>query len=288
MSQMKCPSCSNLMEKKKYPDVTIDVCSCGGTFLDKGELDLLATGMSGEIEFCSVDDKVHKDKYPSRKCPKCNEQIMKKNCLLCYSDIVFDYCKKCEGWFLDKDEINDLNHHLENLNDGKASEEFRGYIDNLLVKFDKINDVLFLSTGAGTSSKNISYLRLSIFFKHPLNCGLRIFSEKWTDKIIKAIPLFHKQDIEIEDKIIDSFFVIQGDSPIKIKDLLSRLDVKESLIEFLNKKPTFIFRPISLDVLDDRIIFKEGPVDQKFNYDVKGDPKGIVSMALKIAKLLSQ
>ena len=52
MDLLTCPRCKSVMHKIEEPDITVDRCSeCGGTFLDKGELDVLATGMSGEIEF---------------------------------------------------------------------------------------------------------------------------------------------------------------------------------------------------------------------------------------------
>ena len=43
------------MQQVREPDFTIDVCpSYGGRFLAKAELNALATGLSGDIEFCSV------------------------------------------------------------------------------------------------------------------------------------------------------------------------------------------------------------------------------------------
>ena len=92
MNTLRCPNCKTIMERHPEPDVTIDVCpSCGGTFLDKNELNVLATGMSGDIEYCSIDRTTDKDKFPTRLCPKCSEQEMEKVYLLSYSDIVFDF-----------------------------------------------------------------------------------------------------------------------------------------------------------------------------------------------------
>lgn len=39
---MKCPRCGGMLKEQMMGNVTVDVCSeCGGTWLDKGEMDLL-------------------------------------------------------------------------------------------------------------------------------------------------------------------------------------------------------------------------------------------------------
>ena len=68
---MKCPACSAEMRSVKSPDLVIEECpDCQGVFLDKDELNTLATGMSGNIEYCSVDEDFHKDKFSTRVCSK--------------------------------------------------------------------------------------------------------------------------------------------------------------------------------------------------------------------------
>ncbi|MFH1845085.1 MAG: zf-TFIIB domain-containing protein, partial [bacterium] len=90
MTQIQCPNCGEAMTTVQDHDITTDTCaSCGGVFLDKAELNALATGMAGDIEYCSVDDTIHADKFAERSCPRCDDQEMHKVCLLCYTDIVF-------------------------------------------------------------------------------------------------------------------------------------------------------------------------------------------------------
>ena len=55
--------------------------------------------MSGNIEYCSIDDKEHEDKFAARSCPVCPDQPMRKIDLLAYTDTIFDYCPSCEGFY---------------------------------------------------------------------------------------------------------------------------------------------------------------------------------------------
>jgi len=296
MEPIKCPSCQEIMKKIKKPDITIDRCpKCGGTFLDKGELNTLATGMAGDIEMCSLDvldDIDKKTKHPIRNCPKssCNNNPMKKIDLLVFSDTIFDYCEKCGGFFLDKGEIQDMNLELEKLNKNKVSEEFRDTINDHLVRLDKIAGVVLMSSpvmpGVTTRAQGVDYLRLSVYFIKPLNLGLRIFSEKWTDKFVKMIGLFNKQDIQIGDEKIDSSFVIQGNDKEKIKSLFSSADLKKALLDFQNKKVKMYVKPGSLEIGDKRLVYTEGPYSGETRYDVKSDRLGIVRDMLNIAKLI--
>ena len=47
-SSMKCPRCGGTLKESKVSDVNIDTCdSCGGVWLDSGELEQLTKGESG-------------------------------------------------------------------------------------------------------------------------------------------------------------------------------------------------------------------------------------------------
>ncbi|MDX1708923.1 MAG: zf-TFIIB domain-containing protein [Desulfobacterales bacterium] len=62
---------------------------------------------------------MHKDNFPKCSCPKCQSQKMKKINLLRLSDIIFDFCPKCEGFFLDKGELDAMNAELEKWSETK-------------------------------------------------------------------------------------------------------------------------------------------------------------------------
>ena len=107
---ISCPNCGSVMERKDHPDIATDVCSnCNGVFLDRGELNTMAVGMAGDIEYCSIDEEGHADKFEPRACPKCPDQKMRKINFLRFSNLIFDYCPTCSGFFFDKGEIASMN-----------------------------------------------------------------------------------------------------------------------------------------------------------------------------------
>jgi len=277
------------MDKIKHPDITIDRCpNCGGTFLDKGELDVLATGMAGDIEFCSIGREEYLDKYqPYRSCPNpsCCEKTMRKTILLNCTDTIFDYCDRCEGFFLDKGEIKKMNEELEQLTKEKSAEEFREYIDGHLVRSDRIADVRPYKVGyrEQTSFKCVDYLRISVYFKDAFDLNLRLYSEKWTSKFLKLIGLFRKQDIQAGNEKLDSLFIIQGSNEEEIESLLSKSEIQKQLIEFKEKNFKIYNRRGTLEITDKRIIYTEGPYTGNVRYDVKEDRIGVVKKMLNIA-----
>jgi len=285
---INCPACHAPMEKVKHPDITVDKCAkCEGTFFDKGELNVMATGMTGDIEFCSIDEQQQDDTFPHRKCPRCPDKEMQKTALLCYSDVILDYCEGCAGFFFDKGEIKEMNVELEKLAGSKRAEEYRKYHDKYLVRLDKLSDVMASGYGMGlTIATNVTYLRLSVYYDKPLNVGLRIYSEKWTDKLIKTIGLSKKQDIEIGDSDFDSAFIIQGDDVSKVKSILS-VEVREKMLSLIKNPPKIISSHGTLKVLDKRILYTEGPYRGTATYDMSKDPAGIVSRLIQLAQLLS-
>ena len=287
MDPLICPSCKSKMDKTKEPDITIDRCpNCGSTFLDKGELDVLAIGLAGEIEFCSVDPKEQIDKHPYRKCPQptCAGNRMRKIDLLIYSDTIFDYCENCGGFFLDKGEIQEMNLELEQLTKNKVAEEFRGYIDGHLVRLDKLSDVMLVARGCLIAQAvGANYLRISIYFRISLDLGIRLYSEKWTDKFVKLIGLFNKKDIQVGNEKLDSLFIIQGANDKEIRSLLSKSDIQKQLVEFRNKNFKIHAKRGTIEIVDKRIIYTEGPYTGDVEYDVKQDKIGVVKAMLNLA-----
>lgn len=290
MKSLMCPSCGNRMQEIKEPDVVIDACNnCGGTFFDRNELNIIATGLSGDIEYCSIDEDFHEDRYPSRKCPKCDNRTMRKINLLGYSDIIFDLCPECGGIFLDREEIQGMNYELEQLTKDKKAEEYRGYIRNHLVRLDKLSNVGFFDpTGTRLLARpvGVKYLRISVYYNTPLDYGMRIYSEKWKDKFLKAIHLFKEQDIVIGDEDLDNRLIIQGEKTEKIKSLLSKREVQDSLITFLTRKPKMVNNPVTLEILDNRIVCSEGPFREEINYDVEKDHNGVVESMIGLAEAI--
>ena len=87
------------------------------------------------------------------KCPNCKSDMEEVK----EPSITFYRCKEYGGVFLDKGEIETMNIELEELNKNKQSQEYRGYIDNRLVRLDKIKDVAIGAVGPITYPQNIFF-----------------------------------------------------------------------------------------------------------------------------------
>jgi Zn-finger nucleic acid-binding protein len=278
------------MEKVSEPDITTDVCpSCGGVWLDKSELNVLATGMAGDIEYCSIDQEKHADRFPVRKCPKCSDQDMSKVNLLGYSEIIFDFCPTCNGFFLDKGEMYDTNIHLAGLTQDEIPDEYRGHLEGHLVTSKRVSDVVLESRfglGLMVEAKPVDGIRISVYLKKPLDMGLRVYSAKWNHKFLKRLGLFRKQDIEAGYSELDNAYIIQGDDEQSVKALFKRSALRNELVQFAEQRPKIFNKAGSLEITDARAMYSEGPYVGNVKYDVKTDSSGIVRRLLKLVTLI--
>ena len=102
---MDCPVCREPMIVLELSDVEIDYCSsCGGIWLDEGELELLLED-SNEKDILFASFKIDKTtKERSRKCPICLKR-MEKVLVGIDNKILIDKCKKNHGLWFDKGEL---------------------------------------------------------------------------------------------------------------------------------------------------------------------------------------
>ena len=291
---LTCPGCKSPMATVKDTDIWVDRCTrCGSVFLDKDELNVLATGMSGNIEYCSIDDKKHEDKFVARSCPVCPDQPMRKIDLLVYADTIFDYCPNCEGFYLDKGELEAINCELEELNHDRLPEEYRGYRGAYLVRLDRFNDVVLGAVGlagAATHAVPVFYLRLSVYFVKPLGLNFRMYSEKWAHKLSKFIGAFKKQDVHTGNAALDPLFIVQGNDEHKVRDLLAGEEIQKELVEFKAAKPRMVTIAGQLEIVDRRVVYTEGPYhkEAQAHYDVATDPSGTVGRLVRLASSFDQ
>lgn len=253
--KIKCPNCEKLMGHITESDITFEKCpQCGGIFLDKGELNTLATSMAGDMEFCSIEsDQGDPDQFPTMMCPKCPGQQMKKEDLLIYSDLIFDYCEKCGGWFLDYGKLDKMNNWLGKLRESQGgSDEYRGKHRDHLVTLTRREDFsVVYRMGILPSGRTIEWSRIEVFYRKPFQSGLRLSSETWVMKIWK---LTGTQDIKTGDPEFDSLFLIQGNSEKDILSILSR-KARKAILDFY-KSPLFKVGPErTFEVLDNRIAY---------------------------------
>ena len=290
---LTCPGCNSPMATVKDTDIWVDRCTrCGGVFLDKDELNILATGMSGNIEYCSIDDKKHDDKFATRSCPVCPDQSMRKIDLLAFTDTIFDYCPKCEGFYLDKRELETLNYELEELNHDRLPEEYRGYQGGHLVRLDRFNEAILGSlglAGAATGPIPVFYLRLSVYFATPLGLDFRMYSEKWADKLSKFIGAFKRQDVQTGNGDLDPLFIVQGSDEHRVRDLLAGSEIQKELVGFKTDTPRMLTITGQLEIVDRRVVYTEGPYRTGTKgYDVETDPSGIVGRLVRLAASFDQ
>ncbi len=102
MRALKCPACGEVMFVAEYRGVEIDTCgSCGGVWLDGGELEALA-GLA-------VPPKERPDPTlgpPERDCPICVHKLVKDR--YGRTDVVVDRCPYGDGVWLDAGELEQV------------------------------------------------------------------------------------------------------------------------------------------------------------------------------------
>jgi Zn-finger nucleic acid-binding protein len=97
---MICPRCSESMIILEYQETEIDYClSCGGIWLDQGELEWLLKWEKRKLDLSAVS---HFTKS-KRRCPRCRKKMVKGD----FPDttIEVDICRRDGGMWLDQGEI---------------------------------------------------------------------------------------------------------------------------------------------------------------------------------------
>jgi Zn-finger nucleic acid-binding protein len=279
------------MNRVRHPDITTDKCpSCEGVFLEKGELDVMATGMAGSIEYCSIEEsKIRTDKFPMRICPKCSDQKMEKINLLAFSDLIFDFCPKCESFFLDKGEIKLMNDYLRDLAPEDKAQEYRGYRNNYLVRIDRRRNVKVVGhgfAGLGTHATGFVDICISVYFQQPLKTDLRVFQEKWYAQLTKALGLLKVQDIPTGDKEFDKRFRVQGENERTVITCIPR-DFRKAMLDFVSKEPKIHTRIGSLQLSSNMISYTEGPYAMNAIPDLLTKAEPIVQELLHLTNLIA-
>jgi Zn-finger nucleic acid-binding protein len=122
---MECPRCHVTTTVQRIGAVEMDICrQCGGMFLDRGELNKVSAPTSGDLEYSTVDldSFEHEDAFAAIACPRCGHANMNKVEFNIYSDIILDYCERCEGFWLDGRELNRVNDEIRELNEASREE----------------------------------------------------------------------------------------------------------------------------------------------------------------------
>ena len=114
---MNCPKCKAELFTFEVEGISLEQCnSCEGIWFDKNELRQVKDKADSDLNWMDFEIWKHPEKFKAGRqkydCPKCNVKME----VLDYdhTNIEIDYCKSCEGVWLDKGEIQKLIAALEN------------------------------------------------------------------------------------------------------------------------------------------------------------------------------
>jgi Zn-finger nucleic acid-binding protein len=104
---LTCVKCTSVLDKARVGDVEVDLCpSCGGLWLDHGEIERIGRGQTAEMEKLRSALQGAEQPDPASEtvtnCPACPGAL--KEVVL--GPVHVDYCTKCHGVFLDKGELD--------------------------------------------------------------------------------------------------------------------------------------------------------------------------------------
>ena len=106
---MDCPDCKNAMITLELEDVEIDYCTnCGGIWLDAGELELLLNdpGKAQILLDSFRVDSISTERL--KKCPICNKKMQKVVVGSSKPLLLIDKCRRGDGLWFDKGELQDI------------------------------------------------------------------------------------------------------------------------------------------------------------------------------------
>ena len=105
---MDCPTCKEPMIVLELTEVEIDHCtSCGGIWLDAGELELLLGDSASKDDFLSSFKPDEESGERSRKCPICSKK-MEKISAGRDKGVLVDRCRNNDGIWLDGGELEEI------------------------------------------------------------------------------------------------------------------------------------------------------------------------------------
>jgi len=106
---MDCPTCRNAMITLELADVEIDHCaSCGGIWLDSGELDVLLDDPVQTKRLLGTFRQVTSATEQPRKCPICDKKMAKVTVGRSDPPLMIDKCLRNDGLWLDGGELQDI------------------------------------------------------------------------------------------------------------------------------------------------------------------------------------
>ena len=106
---MDCPACKNAMITLELNEVEVDYClDCRGIWLDAGELEMLLDNTQQAKDLLDSFASAKGCKEKPRKCPICLKKMEKIHVSSEKSKQLIDKCKKGDGLWFDKGELEGI------------------------------------------------------------------------------------------------------------------------------------------------------------------------------------
>lgn len=103
---MDCPACKKPMVTLELADVEIDHClSCGGIWLDSGELELLMDSPQKAKQLLNSFQQDTTTAEQARKCPICDRRMVKVLVGQSTPPLRIDECRRHHGLWFDRGEL---------------------------------------------------------------------------------------------------------------------------------------------------------------------------------------
>ncbi|MDH5716512.1 MAG: zf-TFIIB domain-containing protein [Spirochaetia bacterium] len=123
-----CPVCkgNNPLKIKEKEGRKIKACNkCNGMYLHKGDLNAFVPHYKDfypreDVELSSVDHDPHSDTHSLIPCAYCDNSKMIKINFLSMSNIILDYCEKCESLWVDGEEIEKIQSYWQKVENGSV------------------------------------------------------------------------------------------------------------------------------------------------------------------------
>ncbi|PIQ40388.1 MULTISPECIES: rhomboid family intramembrane serine protease [unclassified Thalassolituus] len=112
MSNKYCPRCSNsLLTPMAYEGEELDVCrKCGGMWFEKNELNSLLSAFDNGDDAVQFEEQLGKRLgQTDADCPQCNAKLYNYHLLESFQ-VEVDICHKCDGTWIDHDELEEVKH----------------------------------------------------------------------------------------------------------------------------------------------------------------------------------
>jgi Zn-finger nucleic acid-binding protein len=106
MENRVCVKCTSILDRTTVGEVEVDLCpSCGGLWLDAGELERIGRGSAEDLfelnQALTGSPTPESPSETQQSCPACPGTLKQ----IKLGNVQIDFCTQCQGMFLDKGEL---------------------------------------------------------------------------------------------------------------------------------------------------------------------------------------